>query len=106
MRYMQQQFSGKMNRFTLIELLIVISIIAILAALLLPALNKARESAKDISCRNNLKNYHLLMAQYANDYQSYYPQWGCRTLPRSRHRTPGECRTWRPSWGPAAFGPK
>ena len=75
MRYMQQQFSGKMNRFTLIELLIVISIIAILAALLLPALNKARESAKDISCRNNLKNYHLLMAQYANDYQSYYPQW-------------------------------
>ena len=61
--------------FTLIELLIVIAIIAILAGMLLPALNNARESGKDISCRNNLKNYHLLMTNYADDFQSYYPQW-------------------------------
>ncbi len=79
MTHARQPFSGKTSSFTLIELLIVISIIAILAALLLPALNKARESAKDISCRNNLKTYHLLMTQYANDYQSYYPQWGRNT---------------------------
>ena len=62
--------------FSLVELLIVASVIAILLALLLPALGKARATAQRINCASNMKQLGIGFAQYQADYEDFYPLVG------------------------------
>ena len=71
MKRIRRHYGG----FTLIELLVVIAIIAILAAILLPALHKAREKARQGVCMNNLKQIGIAFTMYAQDNDGYTPPW-------------------------------
>ncbi len=62
------------NGFTLIELLVVIAILALLMAILMPALSRVREQGKTIMCRSNLNQYGIGMRMYLDDNDYYFPE--------------------------------
>ena len=78
--------SKMMRAFTLIELLVVISIISLLISILLPALKKAREAARAISCLNNQKHMSLCMTMYLNDHHGHFPIYKISVTPPTNGR--------------------
>ena len=80
MRKTPTHVSAVRGHFTLLELLIVIAIIAIIAGMLLPALNRARERANSIACVSNLKQIQQSLNGYADDSKDAFP---CYDLPET-----------------------
>lgn len=79
------------TRFTLIELLVVVAILAILAGLLIPALNKARVRTLTVSCLSNVKQQGVCAAMYSQDFEDYIP---------AAHKNLDGVTPWAQSWIP------
>jgi prepilin-type N-terminal cleavage/methylation domain-containing protein/prepilin-type processing-associated H-X9-DG protein len=77
----------KREGFTLIELLTVISIVVLLMAILLTALGRAREQARQVQCANNLRQLGMALSMYADAYQDWIPQ-------AANHREPNSPENW------------
>lgn len=83
MKIRSEADAAKAHGFTLIELLVVVSIISLLVAILLPALGRARDTARQVLCGSNARQLHLAATAYAQDYDGYFPpaEWSTPTTP-------------------------
>jgi len=95
----QAKHIGHRTGFTLIELLVVIAIISILAGMLLPALSRARESARRVSCASNLRQLGLVFRMYASEANGVFPSVQTFVGPACNERNPG----WLTFEGRAVF---
>lgn len=99
---MKRFLDSKVSRsrgFTLVELLVVIAIIGTLVALLLPAVQGAREQARRASCSNNLHNLALACQQYHNNMSSYPSGWICSVAPGTNSPYYGNALGYAEGWG-------
>jgi len=90
----------KSNAFTLVELLVVIGIIAVLIAMLLPTLQKARVAARDVACKSNMRQIGLMLNIYATQYQVYPIAYQNNGWPHARPYT-----TWMRALRDARIAP-
>lgn len=102
MKACRRRISGARGGFTLVELLVVITIIGILIALLLPAVQSAREAARRVSCTNNQKQIALALINYHDINKSYPPgvvggwghSWAANILPQLEQTALADTITW------------